>query len=49
MNMQWWSCLIFILSMGSAIALSCDVTSALRPVSIIVMDYTIIVQHYTTL
>jgi hypothetical protein len=38
---------IFVISMGAVIALSCDVTCALRAMTIIVVDYTIILQHAT--
>jgi predicted transcriptional regulator len=33
------------LSMGAAIALSCDVTCAFRALTSVVVDYTIILQH----
>jgi hypothetical protein len=36
---------MFVISMGAAIALSCDVTCALRAKTIIVVDYTIILEH----
>jgi hypothetical protein len=34
-----------MISMGTAIALSCDVTCAFRALTSVVVDYTIILQH----